>query len=354
MKQLIRIVVVDDSALMRKLLTDIINREPDMEVVGAAPDPYAARELIRALSPDAITLDIEMPKMNGLDFLDKLMRLKPTPVIMISTLTAAGSDTALRAMELGAVDCVAKPKLDLQRGLREAGEEIVEKLRMAAGARLRQPRAKPTSTVPRHPATPAAPRAPSSAIQHNRLIAIGASTGGTQALQTVRLGLPAEMPPIVVVQHMPPAFTEPFARRLNGICALTVKEAEQGERLRPGHVYIAPGDQHLALVRETGHLHCQLLSSERVNRHRPAVDVLFDSIAQLAAKRTLGVMLTGMGADGAQGMLAMKQAGAYNLAQDEDSCVVFGMPKEAIRAGAVDEVLPLDEIAAAILRQLAD
>jgi len=351
MKKTLRVVVVDDSPLMRKLLTSIINAEPDMEVVGAAPDPLAARELIRTLSPDAITLDIEMPRMNGLDFLDKLMRLKPTPVIMISTLTGAGSDTALRAMELGAVDCVAKPR-DLHRGLREAGEEIVEKLRMAAGARLslRQPRAASTSVAKPLPAIAGV----SSNIMHTRLIAIGASTGGTQALQTVLLGLPAEMPPIVVVQHMPPAFTLPFANRLNGICALTIKEAEHGERLRPGHVYIAPGDYHLALEREAGHLCCRLLATERVNRHRPAVDVLFHSIAQLSAKRTVGVILTGMGADGAQGMLAMKQAGAYNLAQDEDSCVVFGMPKEAVRAGAVDEVLPLDAIAAGVLRQLRE
>ncbi|GAB3244870.1 protein-glutamate methylesterase/protein-glutamine glutaminase [Chitinimonas naiadis] len=352
MKKVIRVVVVDDSPMMRKLLTEIINNESDMEVVGAAPDPLAARELIRTLSPDAITLDIEMPKMNGLDFLDKLMRLKPTPVIMISTLTDAGSDTALRAMELGAVDCVAKPRMDLQRGLRDAGEEIVEKLRMAASARISQPRPRPAT--PNQRATPSAGGSISSTALHTRLIAIGASTGGTQALQTLLLGLPAEMPPIVVVQHMPPAFTLPFARRLDGICALNIKEAEHGERLRPGNVYIAPGDYHLSLERETGHLSCRLLATERVNRHRPAVDVLFEAVARLAGKRAIGVMLTGMGADGAQGMLAMKQAGAYNLAQDEDSCVVFGMPKEAIRAGGVDEVLPLDTIAQSLLRQLRD
>ncbi|HEY9104756.1 chemotaxis response regulator protein-glutamate methylesterase [Chitinimonas sp.] len=351
MRKTIRVVVVDDSPLMRKLLTEIINSEPDMEVVGAAPDPLAARELIRALSPDAITLDIEMPKMNGLDFLDKLMRLKPTPVIMISTLTESGSDIALRAMELGAVDCVAKPRMDLQRGLREAGEEIIEKLRIAASARIAQPRPRPAVPAPR-PATTVA--GASSNAMHTRLVAIGASTGGTQALQTLLLGLPAEMPPIVVVQHMPPAFTQPFARRLDGICALKVKEAEHGERLRPGHVYIAPGDYHLSLERETGHLCCRLLATERVNRHRPAVDVLFEAVARLTPKRAIGVMLTGMGADGAQGMLAMKRAGSYNLAQDEDSCVVFGMPKEAIRAGAVDEILPLDNIAGTLLRLLGD
>lgn len=352
MSRTIRIIVVDDSALMRKLLTEIINGEPDMEVIGCAPDPYVARDLIRTLSPDAITLDIEMPKMNGLEFLDKLMRLKPTPVVMISTLTGAGSDTALRALELGAVDCVAKPRLDLQRGLRDVGEEIVEKLRTAAHARLRQTVARTPSSAP--PAKRAAAASLSAHSLHNRLIAIGASTGGTQALQAVLEVLPASMPPIVVVQHMPPSFTEPFARRLNSVCALTVKEAEDGERLRPGHVYIAPGDFHLALQREGGYLHNQLLDSERVNRHRPAADVLFDSVAELAGKRTIGVILTGMGADGAQGMLNMKRAGAHNIAQDEESCVVFGMPKEAIKAGGVDEILPLDDIAAALLRRLHD
>ncbi|WP_269530848.1 chemotaxis response regulator protein-glutamate methylesterase [Chitinimonas sp. BJYL2] len=350
MKKVIRIVVVDDSPLMRKLLTEIINSESDMEVVGAAPDPLAARELIRALSPDAITLDIEMPKMNGLEFLDKLMRLKPTPVVMISTLTAEGSGTALKALELGAVDCVAKPRSDLSRGLRDMAEDIVEKLRTAANARISRSLPRPASTAP----VPPRPKRPgvSSAAQHNRLIAIGASTGGTQALQTFLVELPADIPPIVVVQHMPPAFTRPFANRLDGLCAVKVKEAEHGERLRPGHVYIAPGDYHLALTRDTGHLACQLLATERVNRHRPAADVLFDSVAALCGKRAVGVIMTGMGNDGAAGMLAMKQAGAYNFAQDEDSCVVFGMPKEAIKAGGVDEILPLDDLAGAVLRQL--
>ncbi|MBV8464399.1 MAG: chemotaxis response regulator protein-glutamate methylesterase [Burkholderiales bacterium] len=349
MSRVIRVVVVDDSLLMRKVLSEILNSESDIEVIGTAPDPYAARELIRALSPDVVTLDIEMPKMNGLDFLDKLMRLKPTPVVMISTLTAQGSDTALRALELGAVDCVAKPRLDVSRGVRELGEEIVDKVRTASHARL-APRAVAT---PR-PAKPAITHGgASSHAQHTRLVAVGASTGGTQALQTFLLQLPAAMPPVVVVQHMPPAFTQPFARRLDGICALTIKEAEHGERLQPGHVYIAPGDYHLALERQGGYLHCKLLATDRVNRHRPSVDVLFESVAELVGHRSIGVIMTGMGADGAQGMLAMKRAGSYNLAQDEASSVVYGMPKEAVKAGGVDKVLSLDHLADEVLKQLA-
>jgi len=352
MSAVIRVVVVDDSALMRKVMTEILNSEPDMEVVGSAPDPYAARELIRALSPDVITLDIEMPKMNGLEFLEKLMRLKPTPVVMISTLTEQGSDVALRAMELGAVDCIAKPRLDLSRGVREIAEDIVDRVRAAAKARLHRPVA-PSTLALTKPAKPTLAGV-SSQAQLTRLVAVGASTGGTQALQTFLTALPAELPPIVVVQHMPPAFTLPFAKRLDGICALTIKEAEHGERLRPGHVYIAPGDYHLAIDREGGHLTSRLLATPRVNRHRPAVDVLFDSVAKVGGKRSIGVIMTGMGNDGAQGMLNMKQAGAYNFAQDEASCVVFGMPAEAIKAGGVDQVLPLEQLAAAVVRQLGE
>jgi two-component system chemotaxis response regulator CheB len=351
MSRTIRVVVVDDSLLMRKLLSDILNSEQDIEVIGTAPDPYAARELIRALSPDVVTLDIEMPKMNGLEFLDKLMRLKPTPVVMISTLTGEGSGTALRALELGAVDCVAKPRMDLSHGIRELGEEIVEKVRTAAQARV-SPRA---AAAPRtaKPAPSTTLVSASTHAQHTRLVAVGASTGGTQALQTFLLRLPAAMPPVVVVQHMPPAFTQPFARRLDGICEVTVKEAEHGERVLPGHVYIAPGDYHLALERQGGHLHCKLLATPRVNRHRPAVDVLFESVAELMGQRSIGVIMTGMGADGAQGMLAMKKAGSYNLAQDEATSVVYGMPKEAVKAGGVDKVVPLEQLADEVLRQLA-
>lgn len=349
MSRVIRVIVVDDSPLMRKLLSEILNGAPDIEVVGTAPDPYAARELIRALSPDVVTLDIEMPKMNGLDFLDKLMRLKPTPVVMISTLTEHGSDTALRALELGAVDCIAKPRFDVTHSVRELTEEIIDKIRSAAQARLA---ARPVAQAVR-PARTTQLSGVSSQAQLTRLIAVGASTGGTQALQAFLLALPQQVPPILIVQHMPPAFTQPFAKRLDSICAVTVKEAEHGERILPGHAYIAPGDYHLALERNGGHLHCKLLATPRVNRHRPAVDVLFQSVAELMGRRSIGVIMTGMGADGAQGMLAMKRAGSYTLAQDEASCVVYGMPKEAVKLGGVDDIAPLDQLAALALKRLA-
>lgn len=344
----IKVLVVDDSALIRKMLTQIIDEQPDMKVIGAAADPLIAREMIRNLDPDVLTLDVEMPKMDGLDFLERLMRLRPMPVVMVSTLTERGSEFMLRALELGAVDFVSKPKFDVVNSLKDYGNEIADKIRAASVARVRQ----------RSAATIAAPRALEAVSTMtarrsgyiDKLIIIGASTGGTEAIKAVLMGMPPDCPGILIAQHMPKAFTKSFADRLDGLCRIRVKEAEDGERVMPGHAYVAPGDQHL-LVRRTASNYVVSLSSEApVNRHRPSVEVLFRSAARVVGANAVGVMLTGMGKDGATGMLEMKQAGAWNLAQDEATSVVFGMPKEAIAAGGVDEVLPLGVIAERTLR----
>lgn len=341
----IKVLVVDDSALIRTLLREIVDQQPDMTVVGAAQDPIMARQMIRELSPDVLTLDVEMPKMSGLEFLEKLMRLRPMPVIMVSSLTQTGSDTALRALELGAFDVIGKPKVDVKAGVEASATELVEKIRAAASARLRDVYAtssKPPSLLPGAAIRRAA----------ERVIVIGASTGGTEAIKTLVARLPAQMPAIVIAQHMPAGFTTSFARRLGQLCELQVKEAEDGDVLSPGFVYIAPGGLHLRLSRASGALVLALSDDALVNRHRPSVDVLFRSAAHVAGSAAIGVILTGMGDDGARGMLDLKQAGAYNLAQDQASSVVFGMPREAIEAGGVDEVLPLEDIAPRLVRLL--
>ncbi|MFO1395756.1 MAG: chemotaxis response regulator protein-glutamate methylesterase [Burkholderiales bacterium] len=339
-----RVVVVDDSALIRRLLSDIINRERDMQVVGAAPDPFVARDMIRALDPDVVTLDVEMPKMDGLDFLEKLMRLRPMPVVMVSTLTQRGSEAALRALELGAIDFVAKPKLDIEQGVRELGAEIVERIRVAAKVRMRRP-------------VPGAAPPPRLAAVGNRastekLVFVGASTGGTEALREMLVRMPPDIPAILVTQHMPPGFTRTFAARLNELCKMDVSEAVDGERLLPGHAYIAPGGLHLQVGRSGANYIAKLDDGPPVNRHKPSVEVLFRSAAEVAGRNAIGVMLTGMGKDGAVAMRAMREAGAYNVAQDEASCVVFGMPKEAIAEGGVQTVLPLRDIAPHIVEHL--
>lgn len=363
----IRVVVVDDSALVRSLLKAMIDAQPDMRCVGAATDPYMARELIRSLNPDVITLDIEMPRMDGLDFLEKLMRLRPMPVVMVSTLTERGAQTTLRALELGAVDFVAKPRLGVAQGLQEMAVQITEKIRVAARARIaRRPASGAVSTHSTAGSRPGvgvgltsgAPPlvkvlpAAFSRVSTEKIVAIGASTGGTEALREVLAVLPADSPAVLVTQHMPPGFTRGFADRLNGVCRMRVKEAEDGERVLPGHVYIAPGGRHLAVTRNGANYMVQVTDGPPVNRHKPSVDVLFRSVAQQVGPNALGVMLTGMGRDGADAMRAMRDAGAYNLAQDEASCVVFGMPREAIAAGAVNQVLPLKEIGPQLLAQL--
>jgi two-component system chemotaxis response regulator CheB len=360
----IRVLVVDDSALVRSMLSSMINAQPDMECIGAANDPYQAREMIRAMNPDVITLDVEMPRMDGLDFLEKLMRLRPMPVVMVSTLTERGAETTLRALELGAIDFVAKPRIGVAQGLQEIATEIADKLRVAAGARIaRRPvaRAEPPSTAPRVPgAGPVAGPPPLvkpvpvafSRSSTEKIVAIGSSTGGTEALREVLTGLPADCPAVMITQHMPPGFTRNFADRLNTLCRMHVKEAEHGERVLPGHVYVAPGGHHLAVQRSGANYVVSVDDGPPVNRHRPSVEVLFRSIAQHVGRNAIGVMLTGMGRDGADAMLTMREAGAYNIAQDEASCVVYGMPREAVAVGAVHEILPLQRISAQLLAQL--
>ncbi|MEQ4538726.1 MAG: chemotaxis response regulator protein-glutamate methylesterase [Billgrantia sp.] len=331
----IKVLCVDDSALIRDLLSEIINSQPDMEVVAVAPDPLVARDLIKQHNPDVLTLDVEMPRMDGLDFLERLMRLRPMPVLMVSSLTQAGSEITLRALELGALDFVAKPSLGIRSGMLEYANDIAEKIRAAAKSRPRQ--ARQAQAAPR-----AALKAP--LVSSEKLIIIGASTGGTEAIRAVLEPLPANSPAILITQHMPGGFTRSFAERLNRLCSITVKEASDGERVLPGHAYIAPGDAHLKLARSGANYVARLDDGPPVNRHRPSVDVLFHSAATQAGRNAIGVILTGMGKDGAAGLLEMRQAGSATLAQDEASCVVFGMPREAIALGGAVEVVDLDEI----------
>ncbi|WP_239990189.1 protein-glutamate methylesterase/protein-glutamine glutaminase [Corticimicrobacter populi] len=327
-------------------MTEIINSQPDMEVVAVAPDPLVARELIKQHNPDVLTLDVEMPRMDGLDFLEKLMRLRPMPVIMVSSLTERGGEITMRALELGAVDFVTKPKLGIREGLRDYTDLIAEKIRIAASVRLA---ARPKLAAPVVPQRLISPLSST-----EKLIIIGASTGGTEAIRHVLEPLPPDCPAILITQHMPAGFTRSFAQRLDGCCAMTVREATHGERVLPGHAYLAPGgESHMRLARSGANYIVELDASEPVNRHRPSVDVLFNSAAKMAGKNSIGVILTGMGKDGAAGLLAMRQAGARTLAQDEASCVVFGMPREAIAMGAAEEVVSLNEMSSRVLARLA-
>jgi two-component system chemotaxis response regulator CheB len=344
-----RVVVVDDSALVRGLLTEIINKQPDMECVGAAADPYVAREMIRELNPDVITLDVEMPRMDGIDFLGKLMRLRPMPVVMVSTLTERGADVTLRALELGAIDFVAKPKIGVADGLKLLAHDITDKVRIAAKAHLRRPAAPAAvGAAPR----PSAPPSAIGRLSTEKIIFIGASTGGTEATKEVLVNLPADCPAVVITQHMPPGFTKSYAARLDGLCKVRVAEARDGDRILPGHAYIAPGGFHLSVERSGANYIARVQDGEPVNRHKPSVEVLFKSAARVVGPNALGLMLTGMGADGATAMKEMRDAGSYNLVQDEASCVVFGMPREAIAAGAANEVLPLTQIAPKLIERL--
>jgi two-component system chemotaxis response regulator CheB len=343
----IKVAIVDDSALIRSVMNEIVNSQPDMEVVGVAPDPLVARELIKRVNPDVLTLDVEMPKMDGLDFLEKLMRLRPMPVLMVSSLTERGSEITMRALELGAVDFVTKPKISIQTGMREYTELITDKIRAAARARL-----KPRSLQAPVPSVQL-PQLRSPLTSSEKLIIIGASTGGTEAIREFLMQMPSDCPGILIAQHMPEGFTSSFAKRLDSLCKISVSEAQGNERVLPGHAYIAPGHSHLLLTRSGANYMTRIEQSEPVNRHRPSVDVLFRSAAQAAGKNAVGVILTGMGKDGAQGMLEMKNAGAHNFAQDEASCVVFGMPREAIAIGAAHDVAPLQALPGLVLGHLA-
>ena len=342
----IKVLVIDDSALIRSLLTEIINSQRDMEVVGAAPDPLVARDMIKQLNPDVLTRDVEMPKMDGLDFLEKLMRLRPMPVVMVSTLTERGSEITMRALELGAIDFVTKPKMSISDGMREYTDIIADKIRAASQARI--------ASLPRPSASTSAAPAPlrNPLISSEKLLIIGASTGGTEAIKSFLLQMPSDCPGILITQHMPAGFTKSFANRLDSLCQISVKEAAGGERILPGHAYIAPGDKHLLLARSGANYVTELSDAPPVNRHKPSVDVLFDSAATYAGKNVIGVILTGMGKDGAAGMAQMKQAGAYNYAQNEESCVVYGMPKEAVAHGGVDEIAHLNDLPKLVLNYL--
>lgn len=349
MPQKIRVLVVDDSALMRGLLSQMIGLAPDMEVVGAAPDAPTAREMIKALNPDVLTLDVQMPKMDGLEFLERLMRLRPMPVVMVSAYTQAGSDTTLKALELGAFDFIGKPRADGHRSMEEYAEELVDKLRAAKGARLRKFVAPPVIPVATG-SSPASTKQPVRMGASNKIIFLGASTGGTEAIKEFLMGVPVDCPPILIVQHMPEAFTASFAKRLDSLCQPKVIEAQGGEKVEAGTVYIAPGHSHMQIKRIASGCVTELLATPPVNRHRPAVDVLFDSAATVVGKQAVAVILTGMGKDGAQGMLRMRQAGAKTFGQDEASCVVYGMPREAFLVGAVEEQYPLEDLSRKVLQ----
>ena len=339
-----RVLVVDDSALVRQVLTEILATDPGIEVVGTAADPLLAREKIKRLNPDVLTLDVEMPRMDGLAFLENLMRLHPMPVVMVSSLTERGADTTLQALALGAVDFVAKPKLDVARGLEAYADELRAKVKMAARSRVRA-----LASPPRRP-QPAAPLRSSIGFRTtDRLIAIGASAGGTEALRVVLEAMPADAPAMVLTQHLPASFSSAFAERLDRHSAMSVREASDGEAILPGHAYLPPGGRHLRVIRDGARWRCRVDDTAPVNLHKPAVDVLFQSVAQNAGANAIGAILTGMGEDGARGLLAMKLAGAPTLAQDEASSVVWGMPGSAVRLGATDEVLPLERISERLL-----
>ncbi|MGE0114161.1 MAG: chemotaxis response regulator protein-glutamate methylesterase [Steroidobacteraceae bacterium] len=349
-----KVLIVDDSALVRQLLTEMLRSDPDLEVVGAATDPFAAREKIKTLNPDVITLDVEMPRMDGVTFLENLMRLRPTPVVMVSSLTQKGAEVTLRALELGAVDFVSKPTVDLAGTLHHYAGELIAKVKMAAGANVHRRMTAPVNAVIK-------PKLSADAVLPNqqkgsgmlrtteRIIAIGASTGGTEALRAVLSAMPPDAPAIVISQHIPAAFSKPFAERLDKSSAMSVCQAEDGQYILPGHAYVAPGDRHLLLERDGARYLCRLSDGPPVNRHRPSVDVMFRSVAQKAGPNAVGVILTGMGDDGARGLKEMLEAGAHTLAQDEASSVVWGMPGSAVKLNACERVEPLSRIAQVML-----
>ncbi len=334
-----KVLIVDDSAVVRAVLSRELAKDPQITVVGTAENPLIASDKIEQLAPDVLTLDISMPQMDGITFLRALMKHRPMPVIIVSALTTKGGSLAMEALATGAVDVVTKPR-DAQ-GVAEMSQELAAKIKAIAGARVQVEEAPAAQPAVARAAGPAS----------DKIIAIGASTGGTQALQTVLTRLPPNVPPILIVQHMPEVFTRAFADRLNGLCPFEIKEAADADLVQPGRALIAPGNYHMTLAKQGTRFLVRVQDGPKVHHQRPSVEVLFQSVAQVAAGRAVGVILTGMGADGAEGMAAMKKAGAFNIAQDEQSCVVFGMPKEAIRLGGVDQVLPLNRIADALVKR---
>lgn len=352
----IRVLVIDDSALVRSILCDVLNADPAIEVVGTAGDAHIAREKIKKLNPDVLTLDIEMPRMDGLTFLSNLMRLHPMPVVMVSSLTERGADVTLDALAMGAVDFLSKPRIDIAATLQDYGDELIAKIKTAARANVRALDSKRMPTLRTRGESPsvsgAAPATPRMRTTE-RIIAIGASTGGTEAIKEVLCHLAPDSPGVLITQHIPPAFSTSFARRMNDVSPLTVCEAQDGQQVLPGHVYIAPGDYHLSLARDGARYICKVAQDAPVNRHRPSVDVLFRSVAQGAGPNAIGVLLTGMGRDGARGLKLMREAGAPTLVQDEHTSVVWGMPGEAVSIGAAAEVLPIEEIASRLMALVA-
>jgi two-component system chemotaxis response regulator CheB len=345
-----KVLIVDDSALIRQVLTGLISHDPGLEVVGVASDPYVAWDKIKALRPDVLTLDVEMPRMDGLAFLERLMRARPMPVLMVSSLTEKGCENTLRALELGAVDFVTKPKIDIKNGTVGLADEIIAKLKIAARAKVRPRQKLGADELARLSAL----RSEAPARGTQKVVAIGASTGGTEALREVLTALPADAPGLVIVQHMPEHFTRAFAQRLDKLCQIRVQEARDGDRILPGHALIAPGNYHMRVNRNGAHYNVEVFMGEPVNRHRPSVDVLFQSCARHLGRNAIGVIMTGMGDDGARGLLAMRRAGSRTLAQDEASSVVFGMPNAAIEIGAVGDVVGLTVIADRVAHILAE
>jgi two-component system, chemotaxis family, protein-glutamate methylesterase/glutaminase len=344
-----KVLIVDDSALVRKILTELLSSDPSLEVVGTAGDAFIARQKIKELNPDVLTLDVEMPKMDGITFLKNLMRLRPMPVVMVSSLTQSGAEVTLDALAIGAVDYLSKPKIDVAVKLHEYRDELIAKVKAAAAARVRPLTTQTAAVTP----AKAAPTATRHLQTTDRIIAIGASTGGTEAIKEVLMGLPPDTPGVLITQHIPKAFSTPFARRMDACCQMNVCEAEDGQQVLPGHVYIAPGDKHLQLVRDGARYICRLDDGPLVNHHKPSVDVLFRSVAAQAGRNAIGVILTGMGKDGAAGLKEMRDLGCVTIAQDEATSVVWGMPGEAVAVGAACHVLPLGAIAARV-HSLAD
>lgn len=358
MKNKISVLIVDDSAVVRRTMEEVLNSDPAIEVIGAASDPFVAAEKMKSVVPDVITLDVEMPRMDGITFLQKIMSQHPIPVVMCSSLTDAGAETTLKALEYGAVDIITKPKLGTKEFLKESRIRICDSVKAAAQARLRPLRKPPAIRQVQKKLSADAMLAPPTSramLQTTeKIVVVGASTGGTEALREFLEVLPLDTPGIVVVQHMPEKFTRAFADRLDSICKITVKEAANNDTVIPGHALIAPGNRHTLLKRSGARYYVEVKDGPLVSRHRPSVDVLFRSATRYAGKNAVGVIMTGMGDDGAKGMLEMNAAGAYTIAQDEASCVVFGMPNEAIKLGGVDTVLPLDKIAREVMRVCRD